>query len=242
MQLGPLDLLVIQPTPFCNLDCDYCYLPNRQSKARIGQETLRRTFQRVFESDLVSGPFTVVWHAGEPLALPVSLYREASRNHRRVQPARRSGSALDSDERNADQRESWRCSFIRQHSVRIGVSVDGRDFLHDIHIGKRAVAKVRFPARGACGIDLLRHASIHFFMSFRCFDPRRAPVFPTSSSIFYQAHDTSSDLAFNIGVKSKGRTYTRRCNNQTHACSHPLSRALLRPECTLRPGDPPARV
>jgi sulfatase maturation enzyme AslB (radical SAM superfamily) len=21
-------LLILQPTPFCNLDCDYCYLPN----------------------------------------------------------------------------------------------------------------------------------------------------------------------------------------------------------------------
>src|SRR5271165_1465056 len=23
-----LDLLILQPTPFCNINCDYCYLPN----------------------------------------------------------------------------------------------------------------------------------------------------------------------------------------------------------------------
>ena len=26
--VGPLELLVVQPTPFCNLDCSYCYLPD----------------------------------------------------------------------------------------------------------------------------------------------------------------------------------------------------------------------
>lgn len=26
---GPIEQLVLQPTPFCNLDCKYCYLPNR---------------------------------------------------------------------------------------------------------------------------------------------------------------------------------------------------------------------
>ena len=34
-RVGPLDLLVIQPTPFCNIDCSYCYLPTRQSKERM---------------------------------------------------------------------------------------------------------------------------------------------------------------------------------------------------------------
>ena len=72
-----LDLLVIQPTPFCNLDCDYCYLPNRQSKERIQPHVLRRLFERVFESDLVAEEFTVVWHAGEPFGLPIFFYHEA---------------------------------------------------------------------------------------------------------------------------------------------------------------------
>ena len=30
-QPGPLELLVVQPTPFCNINCSYCYLPERQS-------------------------------------------------------------------------------------------------------------------------------------------------------------------------------------------------------------------
>jgi len=31
-----LQLLVIQPTPFCNIDCRYCYLPDRSNKAIVG--------------------------------------------------------------------------------------------------------------------------------------------------------------------------------------------------------------
>ena len=30
-----IDLLVVQPTPFCNIDCRYCYLPDRNSKAVV---------------------------------------------------------------------------------------------------------------------------------------------------------------------------------------------------------------
>ena len=29
-------LLILQPTPFCNIACDYCYLPDRNSSARMG--------------------------------------------------------------------------------------------------------------------------------------------------------------------------------------------------------------
>jgi uncharacterized protein len=128
---GKLDLLVIQPSPFCNLDCDYCYLPNRQSKRRIEPRVLRRIFERVFESDVVADEFTVVWHAGEPLALPIEFYREAlgiiaETNTGAVcveHSYQTNGTLID---------ERW-CEFIRKHSLRIGVSVDGPDFLHDLH-------------------------------------------------------------------------------------------------------------
>src|SRR5262245_62815309 len=74
---GPLELLVLQPTPFCNINCSYCYLPDRQSTRRMSRATLEATFRWVFASGLARQPFTLLWHAGEPLVLPVSYYDEA---------------------------------------------------------------------------------------------------------------------------------------------------------------------
>jgi uncharacterized protein len=129
--MGPLDLLVIQPTPFCNLDCRYCYLPNRQDTRRITPVTLDRLFQRVFESDLVGDALTVVWHAGEPLVLPPSFYREAfsiAARHNRgavrvTHSLQTNGTLLD---------DAW-CDFIARHGVQTGISLDGPAFLHDRH-------------------------------------------------------------------------------------------------------------
>ena len=75
---GPLELLVLQPTPFCNLDCSYCYLPDRQSTKRMSAQTLEETYAWVFSSGLVHEPFTLLWHAGEPLVVPPSFYESAA--------------------------------------------------------------------------------------------------------------------------------------------------------------------
>lgn len=129
MTAGPLELLVIQPTPFCNLDCHYCYLPDRQNTKRIGVATLDRLFQRVFESELVHGGFTAVWHAGEPLVLRPSFYREAfALAARRNRAGVAIGHAVQTNATLVDQ--EW-CDFIKRHGVRIGVSVDGPEFLND---------------------------------------------------------------------------------------------------------------
>jgi uncharacterized protein len=72
-----LETLVLQATPFCNIDCSYCYLPNRTSKQRMSEDTLARTFERVFSSPFLGNHLTVLWHAGEPLVLGVEYYRRA---------------------------------------------------------------------------------------------------------------------------------------------------------------------
>ena len=74
-----IELLVVQPTPFCNIDCRYCYLLDRNSKAVAAPETLSNLFSQVFASGWVRDCLSVVWHAGEPLVLPVEFYRNAFR-------------------------------------------------------------------------------------------------------------------------------------------------------------------
>jgi uncharacterized protein len=131
-----LELLVIQPTPFCNLDCDYCYLPHRSSTARISNEVLRHTFEKVLSSGHVQGPFTVVWHAGEPLALPIEFYENALRLIDEVN--QRGVSIQHSFQTNGTLIDKAWCDFIDHHAIRIGVSVDGPAFLHDAHRKTRA--------------------------------------------------------------------------------------------------------
>src|ERR1700746_2937034 len=72
-----IEMLVLQSTPFCNLDCSYCYLPNRSSKQRMTEQTLDRKFERVFSSPFVANALTVLWHAGEPLVPGVDYYERA---------------------------------------------------------------------------------------------------------------------------------------------------------------------
>src|SRR6476659_1888577 len=70
-------LLVLQPTPFCNIDCSYCYLSNRNSTQRMSLKTLDVISRRVFESPYLGETLEIAWHAGEPLTVPLKWYEEA---------------------------------------------------------------------------------------------------------------------------------------------------------------------
>ncbi len=157
-RLGPLDLLVLQPTPFCNIDCSYCYLPDRGNRKRIRPEILERTFAWVLESGLVRRPYTIVWHAGEPLVLPTEFYegafataaRHSSPEGRATHAFQTNGTLLD---------EKW-CALFRRHDVRVGVSVDGPAFLHDAR--RRTRSGRGTYARVMEGIQRLKQHSIPF--------------------------------------------------------------------------------
>ena len=137
-QPGPLELLVLQPTPFCNLDCSYCYLPDRQSTRQMSPEVLEQAFAWVFASGLVREPFTLLWHAGEPLVLPVSFYETAADLLRRHNVA--NVPILQSFQTNATLLDAGWCAFLRRPGLHLGVSVDGPDFLHDCHRRTRVCA------------------------------------------------------------------------------------------------------
>ncbi len=65
------------PRRFCNIRCKYCYLPTRDDTSVMDIHTVTASFQKVFDSPYAGSQITVIWHAGEPLVLPVSYYESA---------------------------------------------------------------------------------------------------------------------------------------------------------------------
>jgi uncharacterized protein len=124
-------LLILQPTPFCNIDCAYCYLPNRNSTARMSLEIVRQATQRLSDDDLVGDILTIVWHAGEPLAMPISFYEDAIPIIREVLgPTIQISHSIQTNATLIN--DAW-CTFFKKHDIRVGVSVDGPAHLHDRH-------------------------------------------------------------------------------------------------------------
>src|ERR1700726_454908 len=113
-----IEMLVLQSTPFCNLDCSYCYLPDRASKQEMSPATLERTFERVFTSPFVSEHLTVLWHAGEPLVPGVAYYENAFAIIDRLKP--QSLTISHSIQTNATLLNRQWMDFFRAHGVRVG--------------------------------------------------------------------------------------------------------------------------
>ena len=157
---GPLELLVVQPTPFCNINCSYCYLADRQSTRRMSAKTLEQTFAWVFASGLVRAPFTLLWHAGEPLVVPREFYRTAvALLERYNRPPVAIHHALQTNATLID--EDW-CRLFLEHDIHPGVSVDGPAFLHDRH--RRTRQGQGTHDRVLRGMRLLREHGVPFYV------------------------------------------------------------------------------
>jgi uncharacterized protein len=153
-----IQLLVIQPTPFCNINCKYCYLPNRTSKAVVTRETLGNLFLKVFQSGWFSDTLSVVWHAGEPMVLPIGFYREAFSLVEELRPPplqivhsfQTNGTLIDDD---------W-CRFFAEAQINLGVSIDGPRHFHDSNRLTRS-GRGTFD-RTIAGVRMLRRHGVPF--------------------------------------------------------------------------------
>jgi uncharacterized protein len=153
-----IDLLVVQPTPFCNIDCKYCYLPDRNSKAVVAPQTLRNLFSQVFASGWVKNCLSVVWHAGEPMVLPIAFYRDAFAMIENLRP--RDLSVVHSFQTNGTLIDEAWCAFFTEAKVNLGVSIDGPRHLHDCNRVTRT-GRGTFD-RAIAGIRLLRRSEVPF--------------------------------------------------------------------------------
>ncbi len=126
-----IETVVVQPTPFCNIQCSYCYLPQRNLKTVMGQSTIALLFAKIFASGWTSQGLTVIWHAGEPLVVPISFYQTAFAAIEAARPA--SLQLRHSFQTNGMLITPEWCELFKQWDVGVGVSIDGPKHLHDAH-------------------------------------------------------------------------------------------------------------
>ena len=130
VELAPLGLLVVQPTPFCNIDCSYCYLGHRSDTTRMDVATVKAIARFLRGVPLREPQLSVVWHAGEPLTAPIEFYEiafltlQAEARTTLFQHHFQTNGMLINDD--------W-CELFKRWAVRIGVSIDGPKEIHDAY-------------------------------------------------------------------------------------------------------------
>ena len=110
---------VIQPTTFCNLDCTYCYLPNRNKRERMTLKTAASIAEYLLEYDT---EINVIFHGGEPLAVGFDYFtlltnelRSRDVNQRLSFSVQTNGTLVD---------DHW-AKLFKQQNISVGVSIDG---------------------------------------------------------------------------------------------------------------------
>jgi uncharacterized protein len=153
--------------------------------------TLENTFAWVFASGLVRAPFTLLWHAGEPLVVSRAFYEQAiallERYNRlpvAIHHALQTNATLIDD--------AW-CRFFLAHEIFPGVSVDGPAFLHDRHRRTRQ-GKGTFD-RVLRGIRLLRDHDVPFYVISVL--TAESLLYPDELFDFYQEQQIPT-VAFNV--------------------------------------------
>ena len=125
----PLEIVMIQATPFCNINCSYCYLPHRTQKGSFDLDQLPGLFHKLTSAGLLGRALSIVWHAGEPFVLPISYYEAADDKVREAVGAR---SAITHHfQTNGTLLTQAHCDVIKKRGFRIGLSIDGPSDIHD---------------------------------------------------------------------------------------------------------------
>ncbi|MFF3014527.1 cyclophane-forming radical SAM/SPASM peptide maturase GrrM/OscB [Streptomyces sp. NPDC057939] len=156
--VGPIRQVVLQATGFCNIDCSYCYLPDRLTRTVMPLATVRAAARALAGSGLLAEEVEVRWHAGEPLTAPRPFYAEAHAVLRReLEERTRLSFSLQTNGLLLDG--AW-VEFLRTERVRVGVSLDGPEEVHDAY--RRTRAGRGTLARALKGVARLTEAGLPY--------------------------------------------------------------------------------
>ena len=158
MNAGPIRRVVLQPTGFCNINCAYCYLADRETRTVMSADVVAATAHLLAGSGLVGDALEVRWHAGEPLTAPVAFYRDAHETFRQAL-GHRTRVWFSVQTNGIPITDEW-CELFTADDVTVGVSIDGPPQLHDLHRRTRRGAPTH--ARVMRGVERLRRHGIPF--------------------------------------------------------------------------------
>ena len=120
-------LIILQPTPYCNINCSYCYLGGRDDKRLMSRDVVEALREKIFRHLTAQSAPIVVWHAGEPTAAPIEWYEHAYSRLLDVAPAQ-TGFAMQSNGIAINDR--W-IDLFRRTNTNVSLSIDGPQKFHD---------------------------------------------------------------------------------------------------------------
>ena len=124
----------------------------------MSDELLELSFRRLFESEKLSDNINIVWHAGEPLAVPLEFYEKACQFAEKYRPDHIK--IIHTFQTNGiPLTQAW-CDFIREIDAKIGISIDGPKFINDLNrVNRKGLGTFEKTLKG---IELLKKNGIDF--------------------------------------------------------------------------------
>jgi uncharacterized protein len=199
--LEKIQALVLQPTPLCNIDCRYCYLPGRTVNRMMTSAVLARVLEAFFSSSLLAERVVLLWHAGEPLVVPLAFYQKALALVQRFNT--QGVTVIPTLQTNGIRVTQEWCDFIKLHDIRVGVSLDGPQHIHDRSRVDRA-GKGTF-VQTMRGVELLQRNGIEpsIIMVLTSY----ALDYPDEIWQFFEDHHLTN-LAFNVEEINGAHTHS----------------------------------
>jgi uncharacterized protein len=120
--------MIMKATRLCNLRCTYCHSWRAGPNQRMCFSVLARATRDVLRDPAV-GHVAFVWHGGEPTLLPSEFFRKALWLQGQF---RRPGQVIQNHMQTNGTllTEEW-TTFLRDHGIGVGVSLDGPPEIHD---------------------------------------------------------------------------------------------------------------
>lgn len=127
-------LIVLQPTPYCNINCDYCYLANRDDRRLMAPAVVDAIRDKLFARMAPDASPWIVWHSGEPTVVPVAWFESVYETLRPFTPV----NAVFAIQTNGIAISAGWIEFLQHSGTQVGISIDGPQRFHDARRKTRA--------------------------------------------------------------------------------------------------------